>query len=87
MDEFIQSLDLPFEGEYDKHNNYIIEVQTSNDFSDLYNCISLNKELTLGEHSIATDDESLFTFYNGIYDVKLEANYKTDTYRITISER
>lgn len=83
MQEFIDSLNLPFEGKM-INRQYIIDVNSSNDFSDMFNCISLNNELNLEENSTASVDESRFTFTNGEYDVKLEADYDNDFYRLIV---
>ena len=52
MQEFIDSLNLPFEGKM-INNQYIIDVRSSNDFSELFNCISLNDFLRLEDNSLA----------------------------------
>ena len=83
MQEFIDSLDLKFTGEF-KNNVYTIEVDNSNDFSSLFNSISLNDSLILEDRSVATDKESNFRFTNGEYDVVLRANYDDDVYDLYI---
>ena len=83
MQEFIDSLDLKFTGEF-KNNVYTIEVDNSNDFSSLFNSISLNDSLILEDRSVATDKESNFRFTNGEYDVVLRANYDDDVYDLNI---
>lgn len=86
MQEFIDSLNLKFKGKM-VNNQYIIIVNSSNDFSSLFNSISLNNFLSLEDNSIATDDESMFRFTNGEYDVILKANYNDDVYSLTIEEK
>lgn len=86
MQEFIDSLKLPYEGEM-INNQYIIDVESSDKFSELFNAVSLNNLLNLEDKSVATVDEAKFTFTNGEYDVRLEADYNTDFYRLIVEEK
>lgn len=86
MQEFIDSLELPYEGKM-INNQYIIDVESSDKFSELFNAVSLNNLLNLEDKSVATVDEAKFTFTNGEYDVKLEADYNTDFYRLIVEEK
>ena len=87
MKEFIDKLNLPFEGKYIDNSLYIIDLNNSNDFSDLYNAISLNKDLRLEGDSVATVDSSKFVFTDGYFEVILEADYDNDFYRLSVGER
>lgn len=86
IDDFIQDLNLPFEGEM-RGSQYIINVETSNDFSDLFSTISMNDKLHLEDKSKASKEESEFRFTDGYFDVFLQADYDNDTYSCTIEER
>ena len=86
MQEFIDSLELPYKGKM-INNQYIIDVESSDKFSELFNAVSLNNLLNLEDKSVATVDEAKFTFTNGEYDVKLEADYNTDFYRLIVEEK
>lgn len=86
MNEFIDSLNLPIIGDM-RGKQYYISVNNSNDFSSLFNAISLNDSLTLEENSTATVNESSFRFTNGEYDVILNADYDNDMYDMTIEVR
>ena len=86
MQEFIDSLELPYEGEM-QNNQYIVDVDNSDMFSELFDTVSLNNHLNLDDNSVATVDEARFTFTDGEYDVKLEADYKTDFYRLIVEVR
>lgn len=86
MQEFIDSLELPYKGKM-FNNQYIIDVESSDKFSELFNAVSLNNLLNLEDKSVATVDEAKFTFTNGEYDVKLEADYNTDFYRLIVEEK
>lgn len=86
MQEFINSLNLPLEGEM-RNNEYVINTNSSDDFSRLFSSISLNSELSLIDNSLATDEESRFRYTNGEYELLLQANYKDDTYSLVIGVR
>ncbi len=85
--EFVDSLNLPFEGELKYGKEYYVEVSSSNDFSKLFDCISLNDSLTLEDNSRATVDDTKFTFTNGEYDVVLEADYNDDVYFLKVEQK
>lgn len=86
MQELIDDLELPFEGEM-QNDQYIIDVNSSDEFSELFNAVSLHKGLSLEDNSVATVNEAKFTFTDGEYNVKLEADYKTDFYRLIVEVR
>lgn len=83
MKEFIDSLELPYEGKM-VNNQYILDVDSSDKFSELFNAVSLNNFLHLEDNSVATVDETKFVFTNGEYDVRLEADYDNDVYRLVV---
>ena len=83
MKDFIDSLGLKIDGEM-RNSQYVITVDNSNEFSSLFNTISLNDLLRLEDNSIATDKESSFRFTNGEYDVVLSADYVNDVYSLII---
>lgn len=85
-DEFLKSLDLPFQGD-DRGNEYIITIDNSNDFSLLYNLISNNENLSMDDDSVTTSDNALFTFFNDYFEIKLIANFDKDIYRAIVGSR
>ena len=87
LEEFIDSLGIDsFEGEYNG-DSYIIEVNTSNDFSRLFNIISTNDKLSADENSTATVSKSHFVFTDGYYEVELKADFNKDLYSVVVRER
>ena len=86
MKEFIDSLNLPFEGEM-RNNQYIINLNSSNEFSTIFNLISLNNSLNSIDGSVATEDKTEFRYTNGEYEILLSANYVDDIYSILIEVR
>lgn len=85
-DEFIQSLDLPFEGE-EWGDEYVITVNNSDDFSWLYNLISNNDSLSMDDNSVTTTDNAVFTFFDDDFEVRLTANFNKDIYKVTVGNR
>jgi hypothetical protein len=86
LEDFVKSLKLPIEGRY-SGNEYIITMDNSDDFSDIFNYISLNKTLSNEENMVATGDSCISVFTNGWFEIKLVANFNSDIYRVTIGER
>ena len=85
-EEFIASLNLPFEGN-GQADEYVIILNNSDDFSRAYNLISNNQKLSMDDNSVTTTSNALFTFFNDDFEVRLTANFNKDIYRITVSDR
>jgi hypothetical protein len=86
LEEFVNSLNLPIEGKY-LNNEYRIQVNSSNEFAQIFDSIALNTNLNALDDSIATEDETLFIYTDGYFEVRLEADYNKDVYSITVGER
>lgn len=86
MEEFIDELNLPFEGEM-HDGTYVIKLNNSNEYSKLYNIISTDKQFTLEDGSIATTDNAMFVFHNDWYELKFTADFNKDIYRLVVSKR
>lgn len=83
MRDFIDFLELPYEGE-EGDKNYILNLNSSNEFSKVFDLIDTNKDLFIKGESKATGDETSFRFTDGIYDVVLNANYDKDIYQVVV---
>lgn len=81
LQEFVDSLELPFDGEMTS-NQYVVFVDNSDDFSSLFNCVSLNKTLKLEDESDADESKSTFRYTDGHYEVTLKADYDNDDYSL-----
>lgn len=64
LEDFVNSLKLPANGQY-SGNEYIITFDNSDDFSDIFNLISLNKTLTAEDNMVATEDNCISIFTDG----------------------
>lgn len=82
---FIDSLDLGFEP-IEEGNGYVISLDSSDDFSSVYNKLFLNNDLEEDDQKLL-EDVSYFVFTNGNYEIIMSANYNTDTYEVRIGER
>ena len=81
--EFVDSLNLPFEGEM-QGEEYVVDMHSSDEFSEMYNLISTNKNLHLNDDSMATDGEARFSFYSDNYNVGLLADFDEDDYKLEL---
>lgn len=86
MNNFIDSLNLPFQGEM-RGSQYFIDLDSSNDFAKLFDSIALNDLLRLEDGSVANVEESNFRYTDGVYDVLLKADYINNIYSLLIEER
>lgn len=84
--ELVEKLDLPFEGEWHE-NDYIITLNTSDEFSELYNIISTDNSFDLDETSLTTGNNAVFLFYTDDIELRFTADFEQDIYRLTISRR
>ena len=82
---FIDSLDLGFEP-IEEGNGYVISLDNSDDFSNVYNKLFLNDDLEEDDQKLL-EDVSYFTFTDGHYEIIMSANYDTDRYEVRIGER
>ena len=82
---FIDSLDLGFTPTREG-NGYVILLDSSDDFSSVYNKLFLNDDLEEDDQKLL-EDVSYFVFTNGNYEIIMSANYDTDRYEVRIGER
>lgn len=84
LQEFIDSLELNYQGDF-INDKYVIKLNTSNEFSELYNELSNNKELHVLDNPIADNDSAVFVFSNGDFEAKISRNFNKDFYRLEVS--
>lgn len=83
---FIEELNLPFEGEiHDK--SYVITVTSSDSFSDLYNFVSNSSEFQIEDNSMAVENNAVFIFHNEEFELKFISDFLKDIYRLIITRR
>ena len=86
LQEFVDSLELLYPGEY-KNDEYVITLNSSNDFSILYNLLSNNKNLSINDNPIADNDTASFIFSDGEFEVKITADFNKVFYRMVITRK
>ena len=86
LEDFINKFKFPYEGKY-LDDIYTITLPDSDAFSDMYNLISNAVDIEMTQEATATIDNTVFIFTDGYYELKLEADYNDDIYKVTISRR
>ena len=85
MEEFVASLELPFEGEM-KGEEYVVPLYNSDEFSDAYNIVSTDKDFIVSKDSIANNDEARFKFISDYFEISLLADFNDDVYRLVVTK-
>ena len=86
IEDFVSSLELPYEGEFTE-DSYSLSMPDSDTFSEVFNIISLNKALAVEDGSVANDAEARFTFNGDSFEIKLDADFMEDIYKLTVERR
>lgn len=86
MEEFVNKLNLPFDGKI-VGEEYVIQLDTSNDFSDLFTCISTNNDLDLQPGSITTEGNAMYVYWSEEFEILLTADFEKDIYNLRVSYR
>lgn len=84
--KLVDKLDLPFKGEY-AQGEYIITLNTSDEFSELYNQISTDSAFKLDDNSMSTGNNAVFLFYTDECELRFTADFEQNIYRLVISRR
>jgi len=87
IEEYIDNLQLGYDGEFKQNGEYIVTLPTSDDFSNVYNTIATNKELMIDDQSVSDKSKAKFIFFDAWYEIKLAANFDKDIFTLTVSER
>jgi hypothetical protein len=86
VQDLLDNLDLPFEGEW-VQKEYVITLDNSDDFSQLYNLISTDSTFNLDDNSMSTGNNAVFIFYTDDCELRFTSDFEQDVYRLTISRR
>lgn len=83
-DEFARELGIPKEGSY-TDNGYVITLKDSNEYSRMYTLLDRSDkcDLDTDEVNLGVTD-SIMVYLADEFDIKLQANFDTDNYTITI---
>ena len=85
LQDFINSIELPYTGKYGE-NSYSVVVNSSNDFSNLYNFLSKLDDFHVEDNPIADNNTAAFVFSNGEFEAKLTGDFNKDFYRLVVSK-
>lgn len=84
--DFVDELNLPFSGELNDSDEYIIELNSSNDFSRLFDKISSNDKLNQVDRPLTTVDNSTFKFYYDDILLIIKADFENDSYKLVVTK-
>ena len=85
--DFVDELNLPFKGELNDSDEYIIKLNSSNDFSKLFDKISSNEKLNQVDRPLTTVDNSTFKFYYDDIFVIIKADFEKDSYKLVVTKK
>ena len=85
--EFIKDmLLLDKDGEYND-GILTIHLENSNEYSQVYSKLDKLENINLdSEKTIMTEHSSILNYYTDEFDIKLEADFDNDTYRLIVEE-
>ena len=84
--DFVDELNLPFSGELNDSDEYIIKLNSSDDFSKLFDKISSNEKLKQVDRPLTTVDNSTFKFYYDDILVIIKADFEKDSYKLVVTK-
>lgn len=85
-DEFAKELGITKEGSY-TDNGYVITLKDSNEYSRMYTLLDRSDKCDLDTEEVNLGvTDSIMVYLADEFDIKLQANFDTDSYTITIAE-
>ena len=84
--DFVERLNLDIDGTF-TGNQFSANLKNSDEFSRVYNLLSLNDELENDDSSIATASVSSFKFYTDWFEMTISANFDNDVYKLIIERK
>lgn len=87
MKNFLNKIGVTLEGYFDEDGNYVIDLESSDDYNKMYSKLSKNDLLEEdGESSNIDLDKSSILFYSEDFELELIANFKEDIYTLIVTE-
>ena len=87
MKNFLNKIGVTLEGYFDDDSNYVIDLESSDDYNKMYSKLSKNDLLEEdGESSKIDLDKSSILFYSEDFELELIANFKEDKYTLVVTE-
>lgn len=87
IEDFVSSLNLPYEGDYNNNGEYVVKFSNDTEFQSTYDDISIDPKFSLEQNSISDRDQAKFVFYNDWFELTFLARFDDDNYRLVIGER
>ena len=84
--DFVERLNLDIDGTF-TGNQFSANLKNSNEFSRVYNLLSLNNELEIDDSCIATVSVSSFKFYTDWFEITISAHFDNDVYKLIIERK
>ena len=87
MKNFLKDIGITNEGYFDENGNYVIDLESSDDYNKTYSKLSKNDSLEEdGESSNIDLAKSTILFYSEDFELELIANFEEDTYNLVVTE-
>ena len=84
--EFAKQLGITKEGSY-VDDVYVITLDDSNEYSKVYTILDKSELCDLDPYEMSLDfQNSLMVYLADEFDIKLQANFDTDTYSVSFEE-
>lgn len=85
MEEFLDALNIPINGEYDNDGNLIVELKDSDEFAKVYSKLDRSNLVDEDEESsVISLDNGSIQFIGDDYIITLLSNDDADEYKLTI---
>lgn len=88
IEQLLKELNINKVGSYSKNNNYIIDIDNSNEFGRVYSTLDNNEELDESDDStnINMHNANITYKYKNQFQLTLIADWDNDTYKLVIEE-
>ena len=85
--EFLSSIGINFEGNYSGKNSYVVDLDSSNDFSKVFSLLEKSELEEEDESSMVTLHNTLQVYKNDEFEVTLLGDLDQDEYKLVVKER
>lgn len=88
IEELLKTLNITKIGSYSKNNNYIIDINDSNEFGRIYSTLDTNDELDESDDATNINEHTanIVYKYENQFQLTLIADWDNDTYKLVIEE-
>lgn len=87
MKEFLRELGITQQGEYTEDNNYVIDLESSNEFNKVYGKLDSSDLIEENEDaSVVNLDVTNIIYFCENFAINLIADFTQDEYKIVVTE-